>query len=72
MARRRPGKLKIELQSKGMENGVISVKTHKPGKTCEVERNDSNPGQYIIWFASRRYAAVDAIRLHDTVEVEGL
>ena len=62
-------RLKVPIISKGMSKGVITQVTHRPGcKLDSVQRNPSNPGEYILWFGTRRYAVIDAVKLHDTVD----
>jgi hypothetical protein len=58
---------KISLESK--VPGQDSKFAHRAGIYCKVERNGSNPGQFIIWFGAgrKRYAVVDALKLEDTV-----
>jgi hypothetical protein len=46
--------------------GIEGVKEHRPGIKCLYERHATQPGQYIIWIG-KRYAVVEAIRLHDTI-----
>jgi hypothetical protein len=55
---------KIQIESKFP--GDPKMFKHRPGIACSVERNKSNPGQFIIWFG-KKYALVDAVKLEDTV-----
>ena len=55
---------KIEVSTK--LPGVDGLKAHRPGIKCAYERHATQPGQFIIW-VGKRYAVIDAVKLHDTV-----
>lgn len=62
--RRRARTLK-EVFSKKV--GEEKHRRHRPDTECFVDRNGSNPGEFLVWFGSKHYLRVNAIDLHDTV-----
>jgi hypothetical protein len=64
---RKPARLKVQLNSK--HPGLPKHTAHRIGTRCLAERNPSNPGQWILYFG-KEYALIDAVRLHETVEIE--
>jgi hypothetical protein len=66
--RNKSGKLLKELQFK--EPGKPELYTSKPGKQVKVDRHATEPGKYIVWATSRRYACVAGEELHTIVTFE--
>lgn len=64
--RNKPGKLLKELQFK--EPGKPELYTSKAGKKVNVDRHATDPGMYVIWATSKRYACVSGVDLHTVVE----
>lgn len=64
--RNKPGKLLQELQFK--EPGKPELYTSKIGKLVKVDRHATEPGKYIIWANTKRYACVAGENLHLIVE----
>lgn len=64
MAYAKPGVTKVEISTKLA--GVDGLKVHRPGIKCTFQRHDNQPGQYVIW-VGKRYALIDAVKLHDVV-----
>ncbi|MFM0554784.1 hypothetical protein P0D69_28010 [Paraburkholderia sediminicola] len=62
----RAAKLLVEVQSKYI--GIGAGRTHKAGKRCKVQRNPSNPGEFVIWFGKTEIAKVQALDLTSTIE----
>ncbi len=64
----RPAVTKVELSTK--LPGVEGLKTHRQGVKCTYQRHETQPGQYVI-MVGKRYAVIDAVRLHDVVATSG-
>ena len=64
--RNKSGKLIKELQFK--EPGKPKLHTCKVGKQVNVDRHATEPGKFIIWASSKRYACIGGEELHLYVE----
>jgi hypothetical protein len=41
---------------------------YKAGKACQVQRNPSNPGMFIVYFSNTNIAQVPAEHLPETIQ----
>lgn len=64
-SRRRAGVTQIVLTAKLL--GQEKTKSVKAGTRCHVDRNGSNPGEFLVWFSGRYYVRVNAIDLPTSV-----
>ena len=62
----RKAKTKVEVTAKVIGQGTTT--TYKAGKACQVQRNPSNPGMFIVYFTKTNIAQVRAEDLPETIE----
>lgn len=62
----RKAKLKIAVTAKVVGQG--RTVDYKAGKACQVQRNPSHPGMFIVWFSKTNIAQVPAEQLTNTIE----
>lgn len=62
----RKAKLKLPLTAKVIGQG--RTVDYKAGKACQVQRNPSQPGIFIVYFSKTNIAQVPAEKLPETIE----
>lgn len=68
----RPAKTLKEITAKVV--GKDETKTYKAGKAVKVQRDPTNPGQYVIYFENNRskgiaiFKKIPSIELQDTIQ----
>lgn len=62
----RKAKLKISVTAKVIGQGTIVE--YKAGKACQVQRNPSNLGMFIIYFSKTNIGQVPAELLPETIQ----
>lgn len=62
----RRAKTKVALTAKVI--GQARTIEHKAGKSCQVQRNPTHPGMFIVWFNKTNIAHIPAERLPETIE----
>lgn len=61
----RRAKLKIPITAKVIGQGTTVE--YKAGRACQVQRNPSNPGMFIVYFSKINIAQVPAEQLSETI-----
>jgi len=62
----RKAKLKISVTAKVIGQGTFV--DYKAGKACQVQRNPSNPGMFIVYFSKTNIVQVPADQLPETIQ----
>lgn len=62
----RKAKTKVALVAKVIGQG--RTVEYKAGKACQVQRNPSNPGMFIVYFSKTNIAQVPANQLSETIQ----
>lgn len=62
----RKAKIKVAMVAKVIGQG--RTVEYKAGKACQVQRNPSNPGMFIVYFSKTNIAQVPAMQLPETIE----
>lgn len=62
----RNAKLKLPLQAKVIGKGVMVE--YGAGKACQVQRNPSKPGWFIVYFRKDHIGQVPAEQLPETIQ----
>jgi hypothetical protein len=68
----RPAKIKVPIKAKVV--GKDEFVDYRPGKTCKVQRDPTNTGQFVIYFEYNKskgkaiIAKFDAKNLPETIE----
>jgi hypothetical protein len=62
------GRLLKPLRSK--LPGVETYRQHRIGTPCRYERHSGDTGVFVLFFADRYYAKVNAIDLPDTIDMK--
>lgn len=62
----RKAKLKVAITAKVIGQGTFV--DYKAGKACQVQRNPSNPGMFIVHFSKTNIAQVPAEQLPETIQ----
>jgi hypothetical protein len=62
----RKAKLKISVTAKVIGQGTFVE--YKAGEACQVQRNPSNPGMFIVYFSKTNIVQVPAEQLPETIQ----
>lgn len=62
----RKAKTKVPMIAKVI--GANRTIEYKAGKACQVQRNPSNPGMFIVYFSKTNITQVPAIQLPEAIE----
>lgn len=62
----RKAKTKVSLVAKVIGQG--KTVEYKAGKACQVQRNPSNPGMFIVYFSKTNIAQIEARNMPETIQ----